>query len=202
MNFAGKHDFRLGFAPHLHNPTTLPPLVVSALPRLIRHTTYLHKPPFNPPFLASSTPATYAISPSTTVSTLRPVIKSDNQRIKITTSVPENFHVKVSSHGNDEISVDAFPLPPIPTFSPSKPDQKATPTAVPIITVTSTPKPIIRFGADKTSPPFFQEGRSQIAIPSDIVSKNVPTTPIHLRKYLAALTKNVEFHHAFLQLLQ
>ena len=117
--------------------TTLPPLVISALPRLIKHTSVLHQPQSSRPFIESSTPATFLVNPSTTVSTLKPLVtrSHSSKSIKVTTSVPEHFHVKVSSHGNDQIDIEAFPIPPVPTL--------------------------------KTQPPFLQESLQQIPKPGN-----------------------------------
>ena len=110
--------------------TTLPPLVISKLrPDLDRgYLTASGYPELKVqrPFLAS-TPATYLVNPSTTVSTLRPIIRpvdiTPSIVTPITTTVvpdfgpprtlrPELSEVKVLSHGEAE----GFPLPPIPTF--------------------------------------------------------------------------------------
>ena len=129
--------------------TTLPPLVISALPRLIKHTSYIHKPLKHTPFYSSSTPSTFLVNPSTTVSTLNPRIKDQAKSIKVTTAVPHNFHVQVSSHGEDEISINAFPLPPMPT--------------VPAEHHAALPEVV------KTNPPFFREDLAQIPPPTDVL---------------------------------
>ena len=70
------------------------------------------------PFLAS-TPATYLVNPSTTVSTLRPVIRPKPTQTIVKTSTTPNYgprlnDVTVLSHG--EKASKGFPFPPIPTF--------------------------------------------------------------------------------------
>ena len=70
------------------------------------------------------------------MSTLRPVIRPVEPKIvKVTTAVPENLHVTVTSHGHDDINVNAFPLPPIPTYSSKTPH----PFVYPISTTTRRP---------------------------------------------------------------
>ena len=112
--------------------TTLPPLVISKLrPELERGYLTPSRVPelrIQRPFLAS-TPATYLVNPSTTISTLRPVIRpSGTTRTIVKTTVvtttavpdygpprsvrPDLSEVTVLSHGE----ADGFPLPPIPTF--------------------------------------------------------------------------------------
>ena len=154
--------------------TTLPPLAISALPRLIKHTAVIHKNYENPPFLASTSPATYLVNPTTTVSTLRHVKNASKapKSIKVTTAVPAHLHVTVTSHGDDEINIQAYPVPPIPTYPPyppSPPRPTVTP-AVPITLVTTT-KPLrvlseVLFGTvTETKPPFLRQSLSQIPHP-------------------------------------
>ena len=111
----------------------------------------------------ASTPATYLVNPSTTVSTLRPVIKPAS-----TVSPkygPKLSDVQVLSHGQK--TSKAFPLPPIPTEENHL-----------VITTTTTSKPP-KTKSEPTKPtkkettaPFLSETHSQIPSPKVPIPEN------------------------------
>jgi hypothetical protein len=184
--------------------TTLPPLVISALPKLIGNqiiygTTRSPKNYYNGgrthttprPFLSSTSPGSYLVNPSTTVSTLRPVVTTTRApQITVTTVIPENLHITVSSNGHDhghqvdlsQVINHLFPLPPLPTYShtdnlypaslsprPSRPTR----IKVPI----KRKRPLNNYFASTTTAPFFQESLSQIPYPTQAAPEPEPTRP-------------------------
>ena len=144
-----------------HGPTHIPTLRV-AHHGSAKQTTKLPYVVVNPttskPFISSTSPAKYLVNPTTTVSTLRPVLKRER---------PPRPEV--------------YPIPPIPTFDP-----KSLPTPTPSAFSNSvntfstlkpapTSKPLRIKPRPKTfltEPPFFSETLSQIPHPN-LVSPNV-----------------------------
>ena len=101
---------------------------------------YIVKPTPPKPFIKSTSPATYLVNPSTTVSTLRPVVQRNPS--------------------------ESYPLPPIPTYDPNS--VAIPPNPIKTYT-TSRPIRQARIKPPTsyiTDPPFFSESLSQIPHPN------------------------------------